>query len=187
MAPGRPDSLRVPDDSLRLRPASAADAARVATLLIDSRRAFMPYAPSAHPEHELRAWVAQQLVPGGGVVLLEDNGQVLGLMALETGAGPAGQTAWITQMAVDPARVNGGLGTRLLMHALRTLPRPIRLYTFQANHGARRFYERHGFRAIRFTDGQDNEEHCPDVLYECTAAWPDPGPGSARGDAPFDA
>ena len=43
---------------------------------------------------------------------------------------------------------------------------PIRLYTFQTNAGARRFYERYGFRAIRFTDGRANEEHCPDVLYE---------------------
>jgi hypothetical protein len=28
------------------------------------------------------------------------------------------------------------------------------------------FYERHGFRAIAFSDGSANEERCPDVLYE---------------------
>ena len=69
-------------------------------------------------------------------------------------------------MAVDPALVNQGIGTSLLAQALRTLALPIRLYTFQANAGARRFYERHGFIPIEFTDGQGNEEHCPDVLYE---------------------
>ena len=58
-------------------------------------------------------------------------------------------------------------------YALLILPRPILLYTFQANAGARRFYERHGFRAIQFTDGRANEEHCPDVLYEF-AASPNP-------------
>ena len=39
------------------------------------------------------------------------------------------------------------------------------LWTFQSNHGARRFYERHGFVAVQHTDG-DNEEGAPDVRYE---------------------
>jgi ribosomal protein S18 acetylase RimI-like enzyme len=60
-----------------------------------------------------------------------------------------------------------GIGSRLLDCALATAPRPIRLYTFQQNTGARRFYERNGFLPIRFTDGAANEEQCPDVLYEC--------------------
>lgn len=77
-----------------------------------------------------------------------------------------GQVSWITQMAVDPSLVGQGIGSLLLAHAMRTLELPIRLYTFQANAGARRFYERHGFTAIEFTDGQANEERCPDVLFE---------------------
>ncbi len=52
---------------------------------------------------------------------------------------------------------------------MRTMSLPIRLYTFQANLGARRFYSRHGFVAIEFGDGRANEERCPDVLYELTA------------------
>lgn len=39
------------------------------------------------------------------------------------------------------------------------------LWTFQTNAGPRRFYERHGFVAVQFTDG-DNEEGAPDVRYE---------------------
>jgi GNAT superfamily N-acetyltransferase len=69
-------------------------------------------------------------------------------------------------MAVDLGFVGRGIGGLLLAHVMRTLPAPVRLYTFQANHGARRFYERYGFVAIAFTDGQANEERCPDVLYE---------------------
>lgn len=145
-----------------LRPATAADAAAVATLLTNTRRRFMPYAPSAHTDDEVRAWVAGHLLPGGGVTVATLGGQVVGTMATEVGAG----LGWITQMAVDPERVGQGIGTRLLLHGLRALPRPVQLYTFQANTGARRFYERHGFRAIRFADGHDNEEHCPDVLYQ---------------------
>jgi ribosomal protein S18 acetylase RimI-like enzyme len=62
--------------------------------------------------------------------------------------------------------VGQGIGKLLLEGALAHLQLPVRLYTFQANTGARRFYERHGFVAIEFSDGQGNEEKCPDVLYE---------------------
>lgn len=148
-----------------LRPATAADAQRVASLLIDTRSAFMPYAPSAHPDEELREWVASQLLPSGGVVVAEFKGSVVAAMHTER----TDAASWITQMAVDPGLVCNGIGSLLLAHALRTLPLPIRLYTFQANAGARRFYERHGFSAIEYTDGMANEERCPDVLYELHA------------------
>jgi ribonuclease-3 len=49
----------------------------------------------------------------------------------------SGQVSWVNQMAVDPVLVNRGIGTLLLAHAMRTLALPIRLYTFQANAGAR--------------------------------------------------
>jgi len=125
----------------------------------------MPYAPPAHSESELREWVARVLVPAGGVTVAEVDGEAAGVMATSHGE----RVSWINQMAVDPMLVNNGIGTLLLSHAIRTLPLPIRLYTFQANAGARRFYERHGFAPIEFTDGQANEERCPDVLYELQA------------------
>ena len=130
----------------------------------------MPYAPSVHSEPEVREWVANVLVPSGGVSVAEVHNQVIGAMATER----IGQISWITQMAVDPSLVSRGTGTRLLEHAIHKLAPPIRLYTFQANTGARRFYERHGFLPIEFTDGRANEEQCPDVLYELGGArhWP---------------
>jgi ribosomal protein S18 acetylase RimI-like enzyme len=149
-----------------LRQATAADASRVASLLIDTRAAFMPYAPSARRDEELRAWIASSLIPSGGVVVAEIDGAVVAAMHTECSEA----ISWITQMAVDPAFVGQGIGSLLLAQAVRTMPRPIRLYTFQANQAARRFYERHGFIPIEFTDGQMNEERCPDVLYECGAA-----------------
>lgn len=49
--------------------------------------------------------------------------------------------------------------------AKRQRPSALRLWTFEANVRARRFYERHGFVATGSTAG-DNEEGAPDVLYE---------------------
>ena len=148
-----------------LRPATAADAYSVASLLIDTRSQFMPYAPSAHPDAEVREWVKSHLLLTGGVTVAEVQGQVVAAMATERTNG----LSWVTQMAVNPRLVGHGVGSLLLAHAMRTLALPIRLYTFQANSGARRFYERYGFIPIEFTDGQANEEHCADVLYELCA------------------
>jgi GNAT superfamily N-acetyltransferase len=125
----------------------------------------MAYASSAHPEPELREWVASVLVPSGGVTAAEVHGRVVGVVA----TAHSERVSWVSQMAVDPALFNQGIGTLLLAHATRTLALPIRLYTFQANAGARRFYERHGFVPTEFTDGRANEERCPDVLYELQA------------------
>jgi hypothetical protein len=41
----------------------------------------------------------------------------------------------------------------------------LELRCFQANARAWRFYEARGLRAIRFTDGADNQERMPDVRY----------------------
>lgn len=148
--------------SLRLRPAQPADAPRIAEVLLASRRAFLPYAPSPHTDAETHAWVEHVLVPAGGVVVAEQEGRVDGVLAWSASGG----ASWIDQLYVHPDAVGRGLGARLLEHALGALAAPIRLKTFQANAGARRFYERHGFVAVALGDGSDNEERCPDVTYE---------------------
>ena len=47
-------------------------------------------------------------------------------------------------------------------------PGGLQLWVFQKNTGAIRFYERHGFRLVKLTDGAENMEREPDALY----AWP---------------
>jgi ribosomal protein S18 acetylase RimI-like enzyme len=72
----------------------------------------------------------------------------------------------VTHLYVDPAAQNRGIGTALLDHAKSLRPDRLELWVFQKNDGARRFYERHGFRLVRLTDGADNMEKEPDALYE---------------------
>ncbi len=144
------------------RAATAADAARVAQVYLASRHRFLPFAPLAHTDSEVRRWVADHLVPSGGVTVACRDGVVVAMMALSRDA----EAGWIDQLYLDPSCVAHGIGTRLVEHAKRALGAPVRLYTFQANEGALRFYERHGFRPLAFGDGSGNEEGCPDVLYE---------------------
>jgi hypothetical protein len=57
-------------------------------------------------------------------------------------------------------------GRPLLEHVKRLRPERLELWVFQKNEGARRFYERHGFRLVRTTNGAGNVEQEPDALYE---------------------
>ena len=59
-----------------------------------------------------------------------------------------------------------GVGDAMLAHAKHLRPAGLRLWTFQRNAPARRFYEARGFVAIQFTDGATCMERDPDVLYQ---------------------
>lgn len=148
--------------AVELREAVGADAGRIAEILLVSRMVFLPYAPSPHAQHEVHAWVRGTLLVSQAVTVALVAGRTVGVLALARSEG----ASWLTQLYLDPAHVGQGIGSRLLARALATAPRPIRLYTFQQNDRARRFYERHGFAPIAFSDGSRNEERCPDVLYE---------------------
>ncbi|MBA4017670.1 MAG: GNAT family N-acetyltransferase [Pirellula sp.] len=145
-----------------LRPAYPDDGPAVAAVLIASRRVFLSYAPSAHTDEDVHRWVIDKLIPSGGVVVWEQSGAVVAVMATSH----SDAVSWIDQMYVAPGSDGQGIGSKLLRHAHGHLRRPIRLYTFQQNIRARAFYERHGYKALEFTDGRSNEEKCPDVLYE---------------------
>jgi GNAT superfamily N-acetyltransferase len=153
------------ETAIRLCAATAADAAALAELLIASRKQFLPYAPLAHGDDEVRDWLRDVLLPAGGLLLASVDGEARAFVASARDE----RGSWIEQLYVAPGWTGQGLGSLLLARVLAGLPRPVRLYCFQANTGARAFYERHGFRAIAFGDGSGNEEGCPDVLYELAA------------------
>lgn len=151
-----------------LRAAVSTDAGHVAAVLLASRKTFLPFAPLAHTDDEVRAWVRQVLLPSEAVTVAIVDDRVVGVLAVAQQHG----ASWITQLHLHPSHVAQGIGSRLLAYAVVTATPPIRLYTFQQNAGARRFYERNGFVPIEFTDGSANEEKCPDVLYELASPSP---------------
>lgn len=144
------------------RQATPTDAERVADVYLASRKTFLPFAPLAHSDAEVRQWVAEVLIPSGGVTTATIANETIGMMALSHD----GQLDWIDQLYLHPSTVGRRIGTQLLERAKQELGPLIRLYTFQANTASRHFYEGHGFQPIAFSDGHTNEEHCPDVLYE---------------------
>lgn len=136
-------------------------------MLVSSRREFIPYAPIIHTVAAVERWMDDLLAIDGSVTVARLNAVVVGILVVSR----EDNLNWIDQLYIAPGHTGGGLGRELLAHALRILGRahPVRLYTFQANTGARRFYERAGFQAIALTDGAGNEERCPDILYELAA------------------
>jgi len=122
-----------------IRQATSSDARSVADVLLASRKTFLAFAPLAHSDAEVRQWIADTLIPSGGVTVATIAGEPIGMLALSREE----HFHWIDQLYLHPSAVGRGIGTQLLEHAKQTLGPVIRLYTFQANTASRRFYERH--------------------------------------------
>ena len=142
---------------MEVRLAEPADAEAVTGVLIPSFES-LTFLPTLHDHDEYRVFVSG-LLEKEEVWVAEDAGRIVGMAAL------SGDT--LTQLYVHPdAQRRGSLGSALLDRAKARRPGGFDLWVFQENVGARRFYERHGLRAVRFTDGSENEEKTPDALYE---------------------
>ena len=161
---GRPNSMNRVSQlmSAVLRSANEGDAADVVRVLRASRLCFLPYAPPVRSAAEDLAWARDSLIPSGAVTVATVDDSVIGVLAVSRAEG----ANWIDQLYIQPEYCGRGVGSQLMTVALSSLHRPIRLYTFQQNGGARRFYEGFGFVPIEWGDGSANEEGCPDVLYE---------------------
>ena len=138
-----------------LRPAIGSDAAAIATMMRASLNAF-DWMPVLHAPEEDLFFICDMVLPRQQVTVAEAGSEIVGFIAVSGD--------WVEQLYLDPAWTGRGIGSRLLIDATAALP-VVKLHCFQANTGARRFYERHGFRAEEFGDGTTNEEGLPDILY----------------------
>jgi GNAT superfamily N-acetyltransferase len=150
--------LSDPPDVL-IRRSEPGDAPRVAELFLASFGARYDF-PLAHSPDEVRGWVADDLLPTTETwVAIDDEGEPVGFLSL--------RDSFLEQLYLAPGWTGQGIGARLVELAKERRPGGLDLFTFQINDGARRFYERHGFAAVWFGDGSENEERQPDVRY----AW----------------
>ncbi len=147
------------DLAIEIMEAARDDAPAIADIHLAARA---PFLARVHTEDETRAWFA-------GVVgdrpsawwVARQGGRVVGYMRIDA--------EYLDHLYVRPEAQGRGVGSALLRKARSLSPRRVAFVTFQRNANARAFYEKHGFRPFRFTDGE-NEEGEPDVHYVCEAS-----------------
>jgi ribosomal protein S18 acetylase RimI-like enzyme len=138
-----------------IRRATPQDADAIGELFVRTRDA-MAYLPRIPDEDrpKLGSWIVER----HEVWVADEDGAVKGFIGIEPG--------YLSHIYVDPESQNRGIGSALLAHAKALLPGGMQLWVFQQNEGARRLYEREGFRLVELTDGQGNMEQEPDARYE---------------------
>lgn len=143
---------------MTLRRAVQPDVPAIAALYRASQWANLPNLPNIHTREEDLAFFGGQMLPNQTVWVIEDGQGGLAAYA-------AGVEGRLNHLFVHPDAQGQGLGSRLL-ELFRADVDALDLWTFQQNVRARAFYERLGFVAVEFTDGEGNEEKTPDVRYE---------------------
>jgi len=114
-----------------------------------------------HPLEDKLRYLEEHLLAENRVrLVLDDNNEaVVGLLAASSRK--------ISQLYVHVDYQNKGIGSRLLNLAKQESDGSLRLFTFECNQRAQRFYEKHGFRIV----GRGFEENWQlnDIEYEWTA------------------
>lgn len=142
----------------QMRLATNSDAPAVAELFLVARAHSIETIPPVVGDFgRVLPWLTSRIQNGDQCWVTEDSDGLSALMLLEPG--------WIDQLYVRPDVIGQGLGTMLLDMAKEQMPSGLQLWTFQSNVRAQNFYERHGFVAVEWTDGANNEEREPDVRY----------------------
>ncbi|WP_420586396.1 GNAT family N-acetyltransferase [Ruegeria sp.] len=137
-----------------LRPARSTDAGATGEILHGFAREN-DWMPELHSQAETIAFCGR-MIDLDWVTVAETQGHVIGFLALN---GPEVHSLYLKRGSRGQ-----GIGRRLLEHA-KSDSAHLSLFAFQANHGARRFYERNGFAEVARSDGADNDENLPDIKY----------------------
>jgi GNAT superfamily N-acetyltransferase len=148
---------------MEIRPARAEEIVDLTRLFVRARNE-MDYVPQVPEEHvEL---IAARIREHEELWLAEEEGRLLGFLGIEHSTNLGADV--LERIYVEPGEQKRGVGSALLDKAKELRPGGLHLWVFQKNTGARRFYERHGFRLVKLTDGAENMEREPDALYR----WP---------------
>ena len=139
-----------------LRHATDCEADAIADVYSASFR-LLTFLPMLHTIEEYRWFISNWLLKECEVTVAEDATGIVAFLAR--------RGAEVRLLYTRPDRIGMGAGTQLIDAAKVSRIGALELWCFQENERARRFYEARGFRAIRFTDGADNEERTPDVRY----------------------
>ena len=152
-----------------IRRAVPDDVVELAELFWRVREQSVPAIPMiAHPRETVLPFVRDVLLRDFEVHVAVLDGRMIGFLALMA-------PDQLGHLYLDRHHTGRGLGSRLVEVAKERFPDGLRLWAFQDNHDALRFYRRHGFVEVEWTDG-DNEEGAPDVLMTWSPTAPTASP-----------
>lgn len=140
--------------SLHLRPARPTDAGATGEILSGFAHET-PWMPVLHSGAETLSFCGT-MIDRDWVTLAVEGRDVVGFLARDRQE--------IVALYVRACGRGQGVGRMLLDGAKAQVARLL-LWTFAANTGARRFYEREGFRETARGDGAGNDEGLPDIHY----------------------
>ncbi|WP_068244600.1 GNAT family N-acetyltransferase [Tritonibacter horizontis] len=142
-----------------LRPATPLDAGQAGAILHRFQQ-DTSWMPKEHSGAEAISFCDQMIAKGWvSVAEVETHRRIVGFMAQDG--------AEICALYLTAEARGQGIGKAFLARAKAASP-SLKLWTFQANTGAQRFYLREGFVEVQRTDGAANGEGLPDVEYH----WP---------------
>ena len=145
--------------SLAIRPYRPEDFDAVTLLWRRSREESLPEFADDHTFEEDCAYFRNVILQNNQILVAEMDAIVAGFMAIKI--------PLVDQLYIDQDFQHKGIGQALLAHARSLSPEFLRLYTLQVNTRARAFYEKNGFRAVKFGISPPPESE-PDVEYH----WP---------------
>ena len=138
---------------IRIRPAVPADAERMEELYRLMRKAI--YGPADQKGYEA-GYLDRFFGPGGNrAYVVEAAGRTVAFISLEEHRGEPEPFVYVDDISVEPALRGQGIGQRLLdlaeEYAAERGIAQLRLHVEDSNAGARRLYERNGYREFRMT------------------------------------
>jgi len=127
--------------TVELRPYRTEDEEAVVVLWWYSWHSIRHGLRHPQPLADWRTRWANEIAPRQAIVVVEDDGVVIGFAVADLPA------RVLTQIFVAPERKRDGIGRQLLGWAQRSMPAGFRLRTLEDNLASRAFYERHGLTA----------------------------------------
>ncbi len=116
----------------------------------------MPWMPRVHSAAEEIKY-AGDMIDAGWVRVAHLEGRIVGFIARDQ--------MQVHALYVSPDVQNQGVGTALLDDA-KAQCNELRLWSYQANLPATRFYASRGFAELERTDGSGNDAGLPDIHFE---------------------
>ena len=130
------------------------DAAEISQILEDwaASNHEIPLVHNVEERADYGCWLLEHT----SVTMIHNSSGVVGFLALEKHI--------IQALYIKKGFQGFGFGQAAIKFAQKQF-KELRLWVFQSNIGAQKFYQRLGFQIVEKSDGEDNDYRLPDIFY----------------------